>query len=414
MEKVENVFNEMKLITCCCRVEIDESIRQSIKEILTQPIDWDFVIRESNSHGVGLLIYYNLIKINSDILPQYVFTGWRNGYKLTLYRNLQLWEEFCCIQEALNQAKIGVIPIKGIILAHTLYHNLGLRPMADIDILVREEDVHKAEGIVPQLGYNKVTRTTKNYYRSHHCDVTYMKEGLAGQTIILDMHWNFVISRPRRIDFTNVWERTERNFINHTEVLLLSPEDTLFSLCLHLRRHIRHLCLKHICDISELLISYKDRLDWNYIVNKARGNRMRFTLYFAFFSAQELLDTDVPQTILDRLKPGLFRRRLIRCFISKERFLYRRFNDFNFKGYWQIGIFLHFLILDSIRDFVIYTMLVPIEEFSKFFSLPLESKKTIFIYHIRFIYMPLRIVIYLIDALVNLPLKPLRQNSLTN
>lgn len=398
------------MIFSSARVRMDDYNQYQLTELLRQAVDWNFVVEASIHHRVAGLVYHNLNEIETNQnIPFDILSKLKQYYEQTTSKNLGLWKEFCRIQEALRRAKIEPIPIKGIILTHTLYHNLGLRPIIDIDILVRERDVSKTEEIISQIGYKKWTHTTKDYYRSHHCDVTYyLKRDLPDLSIVLDIHWNFVIPRPRRIDFTNVWGRAKKKLINHTEVLLLSPEDTLFCLCLHLRRHIRDLLLKHICDISELLILYKDRFDWDYVVSKARGNRMRFTLYFALFSAKELLGTEVPEVVLNGLSPGFFRRRLIGQFISKETFLYRRLPRLDSKNYWRIGIFLHFLILDSICDFLIYAILVPIEEFSKFFSLPFESKKTVFLYHVRFIYIPLRIIIYLADGLIKILSKSLK------
>lgn len=403
-------LKEVEFLFYLARTRLDNYNYRQILKLFGRPIDWNYIVEESIYQRVAGLIYHNLKGVGlKQRVPPAIFSKLKDYYEQTANENHQFWEEFCRIQEALRRAKIEIIPLKGIILVHILYGDMGLRPMRDIDILVKEEDAHKAEEAAFQLGYDKITKTTENYYQGHHCDVTLnIKKSAPEVSITLDIHWNFAISRPNKIDITDAWDRVEKRVIDGREIFLLSPEDMFFSLCLHLRRHIRFLLLKHICDISELLVLHKDSLDWNYIVKKAEKDSIRTTLYFALFSAKELLGSDVPEAILNGLKPGLFKRKLINRFINKKTFLNRKLRYFSFKNYWRVGIFLQFLMLDSIKDFFIYALFVPIEEFSKFFSLPLESKRTLFFYRIRFVYMPLRIVAHIFSALINILLKFLR------
>jgi hypothetical protein len=53
---------------------------------------------------------------------------------------------------------VSVLPVKGIILAHTLYEDTVERPMVDVDLRLRPADLRKAAGIAKEQGWDvKIT-----------------------------------------------------------------------------------------------------------------------------------------------------------------------------------------------------------------------------------------------------------------
>jgi len=60
---------------------------------------------------------------------------------------------------AFAKEQIDVIPLKGIYSAGHIYKNIALRPVSDIDLLVRKEELAAADRILGSLGY----RTPENY-----------------------------------------------------------------------------------------------------------------------------------------------------------------------------------------------------------------------------------------------------------
>ena len=53
----------------------------------------------------------------------------------------------------LHQSRIAVIPLKGVVLRDQLYVDAGIRPMGDIDLLVRSESYVLAAQKLEELGY---------------------------------------------------------------------------------------------------------------------------------------------------------------------------------------------------------------------------------------------------------------------
>ena len=75
-----------------------------------------------------------------------------------VYRYERINYELNCLTEALNQAEMPFIPLKGSILRQ-YYPEPWMRTSCDIDILVREEDIDAAtQAIEKKLGYEYESR----------------------------------------------------------------------------------------------------------------------------------------------------------------------------------------------------------------------------------------------------------------
>lgn len=78
----------------------------------------------------------------------------RQGYYENLARNLTLFQELRRILQALNNGRIKVMVLKGASLAETVYKNPVLRPMSDLDLLIREKNLGEVERKLLDLGYS--------------------------------------------------------------------------------------------------------------------------------------------------------------------------------------------------------------------------------------------------------------------
>lgn len=125
--------------------------------------------------------------------------------------------------------------------------------------------------------------------------------------------------------------------------MLLSPEDTFFSLALHKRRFGRALSLKNVLDSALLLSKYKDKFDWDYIITNSNKQRMNATVFFMLSQIRFLLDMDMP--LIKKIAIAFWKKRLINRFIEKNTFSFPKLclcKDIYTKT--------HFLLYDSIWE----------------------------------------------------------------
>jgi len=378
--------DEIKLILACAKPELDPEIHSLIKHSL----DWKFIFKQAAYHRIMHLIYCGLNKIDDKegLLPLNVFSRLKEYYNMSLAKNLLFSKELHFILNALDDAGIDAIPIKGIVLAEILYSNIALREIKDVDILIKAEDVSATEKALSQAGYHMhLEGYPEEYYRQYHCHMPYLRSDEHGRGFRCEVHWALSFPRPNVISLPNIWKNRRIETINNMEMSCLSYEDIFFSLVLHLRRYYVPLSLKYICDISRLVELYKDKINWDYIITESRNNRIVSTSYYALYFAKEMLDAPAPENVLSRLDPGLIRRKYLHSLIKNKTFS-MALRDAKTRQYTYV--FLRLLLYDRLTDFLSYIIFIPIEEFARFYGLPLNSKKTKALYHIRILYILFR------------------------
>lgn len=117
-------------------------------------------------------------------------------------------------------ADVPFIVLKGCDFATRLYPSPELRPMADIDVLVRESDFEracallKARGAVRQRPATAVARS-----RSHH------EAAFSVGNVTLEPHQRFAQRWRHRIDYDALWRRAEPFRFRDVDALRLSDAD---------------------------------------------------------------------------------------------------------------------------------------------------------------------------------------------
>lgn len=152
------------------------------------------------------------------------------------------------IKTEFNKHNINFIFLKGSHLKQ-LYPKSYMRGMGDIDVIVKKEDVNKANNILIKLGFKQTSKTT------HH---------LVYETIDkvnIELH-NSVLSELEEKDslFNNVWQHLDRD-----DNLILEYE--LVYLIKHLARHTRSsgIGIRSILDIEIFERYYKERLNYEQV-----------------------------------------------------------------------------------------------------------------------------------------------------
>lgn len=94
----------------------------------------------SRRHRVAPLLYRQLKKLEASDVPSEIMQELRTYYLRTAARNMDFYRQMSAILQCFQSENIPVIPLKGLYLAEHVYRNIGVRPMGDVDVLVRQED----------------------------------------------------------------------------------------------------------------------------------------------------------------------------------------------------------------------------------------------------------------------------------
>ena len=312
----------------CTQIKIPEDTLNKAEDIISLSLDWKEILESARWHGIVPLLYNNLKGLQeSHFIPQEVMDELRTAYNANLARNMYIYAELNSILGAFREKEVGVIVLKGAALAKSIYGDIGLRPMGDIDILVRKEDLPHAEKIMSGLGYLFHGYRPPKWYRTNHQHISYNHPN---KNILVEIHWHIANKshpfRIRNIDTGLIerwWERANTVEISGKKVLILCPDDLIFHLCLHFLKHrfIGHKAvfgskgaLIQLCDILQTLKHYRDKINWARLKCEAEKYRVDSIIYTTLFIATETIGKhdDIFHDILNRFSPECLDKRIVR------------------------------------------------------------------------------------------------------
>ena len=316
----------------------------------------------------------------------------RAAYHGNLARNMYLYAELRRILEALREKDVEVIFLKGAALAKTVYGDIGLRQMSDIDILAKKEDLPKAVELLFHMGYGlckhqeaqnqniHIKELIKTY--SRHVPALSHPQGIQK----LDIHWTIPDS-PFTI--AGLWERAKAIKMDKTHALVLSLEDLLVHLSLHTSVHhkFNYHGLKQLYDIAITINRYFNEIDWDQLRLHAHEWRTEKYLYLTLRLSQEILGAKVPEKILHALKPEAFNEKIL--LESQRRILFQKAGKSDqkssFEGIPHLDKFHPDNNLLKRTSFIFNRIFIPSKELASLYSLPTSSRYVYFYYFARFI-----------------------------
>lgn len=300
---------EEEALCLAARVAPDDAAGARLSAILERGVDWDRLWRLGHLHEVLPLVMTSIAALGGPARPP---EGWsadaQRRRSATLLQNRSLLGELLTTLDALTAAGVEAIPVKGLVLTEMLYGNLALRPAADIDVLVRAEDLPAARDALRGLGYAQ--EAVPVYEARHHPfhDAQYYRPGPFRQTA-LELHYGLSAPRQFRMDAASLWERSVTAELFGRQLRVLGPEDTLLHLAVHRARS--PLRLRWLVDIAELLRRGSADLDVEFLLAQARAIGARTSLSMALELSDRLLGAPVPPALGAGLAIGRTKRRLL-------------------------------------------------------------------------------------------------------
>lgn len=118
----------------------------------TASCDWDYLLRAATYQGVAPLLHEWAAHAAPGPSPE-IASRLYHHYWATHFRNRALLAELAEISSAAAAAGIDVVPLKGADLAARVYPSPALRPMSDVDLLVRAEHLDRMRALLQSRGY---------------------------------------------------------------------------------------------------------------------------------------------------------------------------------------------------------------------------------------------------------------------
>ena len=255
---------------------------------------WRGIMKTAGREGLSPVLYKNL-KDSNGLLPQECLEELRRGYFSTLAQNKYYFRE---LVRCLKTMDVPVILLKGAALLPVVYNDLGARSIGDFDILIRRRDLGKVMGHLGDLGY-KSHAVPGRYARN----ITFIRRGETG--LPLEVHWhieNALFPNFEMFGMERMWQAALPVEIEGYKGLIFAPHHQLLHLTVHALRHAYDRLIL-LYDIHQVINHYGERLDWEKLVSEASECRLSRPLFYGLYLTKLLMNTDVPQHVLNRLRP---------------------------------------------------------------------------------------------------------------
>lgn len=231
-------------------------------------------------------------------------------------QSMRLFHELKVILAALRTAGVPVIPLKGAHLAATIYEDVALRQMTDIDLWIPRCQLDAARAAMRSLGYAAQSKPDRPLA---------LQEALAGETqmfkdgaTLVELHWNIFpgewVRHTTHIDEREIWDRATP--LDGDSLRQLSPEDAIIHLCVHLavNHQMSGIGLRTLVDLD--CARRKWTIDWNVVAQRAQAWRVSAATWIVLNALAKLFGDPERQLPLRELVPSALRQSILKRFAS--------------------------------------------------------------------------------------------------
>lgn len=224
------------------------------------------------------------------------FGIYRGVKRRTWARNQMLYSGAATIVGRLQAAGISVLALKGMVLALSYYKQMSLRPMGDVDVLVKRNDRVKALDQLERLGWRLQSpqrpRDAADFAIRHACAF----EDPSNSEVSVDLHWRLLWMQDSEDAEAALWSRAVALEFDRTHCLAPCAADMLIHVCAHGARWNDFPPLRWIVDALLLLRSHN--VDWTYLREQSARLRLDLQLADSLTYLHDVMRAPIPREIL--------------------------------------------------------------------------------------------------------------------
>jgi hypothetical protein len=187
-------------------------------------------------------------------------------------RNIFLFDELKKILHLFATLKIPVVLLKGAVLAKEVYQDFSVRPLIDLDLLIRPDDRKQAVQNLYSFGYQDfLPERQLGATIDFENEIVLRKPGPAPTHV--ELHWS-LFDAPHyqhHLDLDWFWSTAEQIDFYGVPAQMFGSSAQILHLCSHLVLHHRGDELLWLQDVAELVNQYNNQIDWNEVLEKARA-----------------------------------------------------------------------------------------------------------------------------------------------
>jgi len=269
-------------------------------------------LRDPEVHRLLPLVHHNLSRLGvvDDDFPRL-----RGIQRRTWFENQQRIHEVKPTLRALQDAGIDVLLLKGLPLALLYYEDVGLRPMADVDVLIPYStfdltlDLLEADGW-RDLGLD-ISRDRRR--RMYHGAGMQHPDGRS-----LDVHWQlalpFVLPHAESESNDDFFRDAVPISLGDVDLLTLNPADMLLHVVVHGLWSGSAANARWCADATVVIQRAGDTLDWGRLLDQTVRRDLVIPVSNALRFVEDVLGAPVPPWVINELAAVEVSRRTRRAY----------------------------------------------------------------------------------------------------
>jgi len=239
------------------------------------------------------MLYQNLKQHN---VPDDPYLQRMKGiYRLAWVQNQLLFRRLSEINSLFQRYGIKFISLKGAALVFGYYHDYGVRPMHDLDLLVKPDQLDAVIRTLTGIGWRQQHQYPKALlkYRRELVFVNHAEQEI-------DVHWHLLREWCQPQQDAEVWVNTATSSMNGSPVTTLNPTFTLLHLCGHGYQWSDLPSFIWIADARKVITAAPDKVDWEKLLVAATGYDLTLALHNLLVYLSDELDTPIPSLVLEQ------------------------------------------------------------------------------------------------------------------
>lgn len=296
-------------ISSCYNHEAAERWQQLLNE--AHP-NWAVLADYASDLGLAPLLYDSIRRSDESLVPVEILSSLRKHYYDTAGGNLLILRELVAILRIFDAVGIDVVVLKGAALIQDVYEKLAYRPMVDLDLLIRFDDLTLATEHLEQQGYRAIHPTPfQDESGLYWNEVMLVQQNNIGPAI--ELHWH-LLDNPyyaTRLKTESLIERSRQLSVADVTPRVLNVEDQIIHLCCHNLYHHLGRFTRSLVDIAFLVAKYGDEIVWEDITQRSEDSDTTMAVGLAVEQLSDNWYTPIPDFVIAKTsawKPSIRER----------------------------------------------------------------------------------------------------------
>ncbi len=291
-------------------------------------VDWTEVFRGVCRNGLLGLTHRYLKQHEAEDYPPQEFRAWvHQAIRLDALNTALMYRNIGQVLSHLTQSGLDYMVVKGPAVAYTAYPEPNLRSFNDLDLVVRERDWAVTHRLLVEMGFYQERQEGEKELKQPppkfappamlH-ELSYWQPQMS---LCVEVHYDDLLNAGLASrDVEGFWQRAIFIEVEGVPVKIMSLEDQLVHLCMHIHYH-GYTRLNALSEIALIIRDQAAQLNWERLLETARIEEAQVGVYYTLYFLEQLLGLSAPAEVLAALRPDRFRRWWHEYYMPREKVL---------------------------------------------------------------------------------------------